>query len=86
MGDYNLSGLNDRDFEHLVQGLAKKVIAPGVRIFGDGKDGGREATFEGRMSYPSEADPWDGYLVIQAKFPKADLDGQRWCMGIGSVG
>jgi hypothetical protein len=44
------------------------VIAPGVTPFGDGPDGGREATFRGRMAYPSVADPWEGYLVIQAKF------------------
>lgn len=68
MGDYDLSGLNPRGFEHLVQALAKKVIAQGVRPFGDGKDGGREATFDGPMSYPSDAAPWNGYLTIQAKF------------------
>jgi hypothetical protein len=68
MGDYNLSGLNPREFEHLVQALALAVIAPGVTPFGDGPDGGREATFRGRMAYPSVADPWEGYLVIQAKF------------------
>lgn len=68
MGDYNLTGLNQRDFEHLVQALAKKEIAAGVIPFGDGKDGGREATFEGKMEYPSKAKPWDGYLVIQCKF------------------
>ena len=68
MGDYNLSGLNPREFEHLVQALALAVIAPGVMPFGDGPDGGREATFRGRMAYPSAADPWEGYLVIQAKF------------------
>jgi hypothetical protein len=44
------------------------VIAPGVIPFGDGPDGGRETTFRGRMTYPSVADPWEGYLVIQAKF------------------
>ncbi len=44
MSDYNLPGLNPRDFEHLIQALAIKVIAPGVMPFGDGPDGGREAT------------------------------------------
>jgi hypothetical protein len=68
MGDYNLSGLNPREFEHFVQALALAVIAPGVTPFGDGPDGGREATFRGRMAYPSVVDPWEGYLVIQAKF------------------
>lgn len=68
MSDYNLSGLNSREFEHLIQALTMRVIASGVRPFGDGKDGGREATYEGRMSYPSDTEPWNGYLVIQAKF------------------
>jgi hypothetical protein len=68
MGDYNLSGLNSREFEHLVQALALAVIGPGIMPFGDGPDGGREATFRGRMAYPSVVDPWEGYLVIQAKF------------------
>lgn len=81
MADYNLAALSPRDFEHLVQALATKVVAAGVRPFGDGPDHGREATFEGRMDYPSRAQPWDGYLVIQAKFrqrpsgdPKAEGD------------
>lgn len=68
MGDYNLAGLNPRDFEHLAQSLAKKHVASGVTVFGDGRDGGREATYEGRMNYPSITDPWDGYLVVQCKF------------------
>jgi len=68
--DYDLNGLNPRDFEHLVQALALKAISTGVTPFGDGPDGGREATYDGKMVYPSVADPWDGYLVIQAKFQK----------------
>jgi hypothetical protein len=84
MGDYNLSGLHPREFEHLIQALAQKVIAPGVRVFGDGPDGGREATFEGAMDYPSEAAPWNGYLVIQAKFlqrPSRPSDEGDWALG-----
>lgn len=81
MSDYNLHGLNHRDFEHLIQALAMKVIGHGVTPFGDGPDGGREATFRGKMSYPSDTAPWNGYLVIQCKFltrpsgvPKKDGD------------
>jgi hypothetical protein len=68
MPDYNLMGLSSRSFEQLMQALAVKAIGPGVLVFGDGPDGGREGTYEGRMQYPSAADPWDGYLVIQAKY------------------
>lgn len=68
--DYDLNGLNPRDFEHLVQALSLKAIAMGITPFGDGPDGGREATYDGKMAYPSATDPWQGYLVVQAKFQK----------------
>ncbi len=68
MGDYDLRGLSTRSFEKLIQALAVKFLGAGTVVFGDGSDGGREATFEGRMDYPSQAEPWDGYCVIQAKF------------------
>jgi hypothetical protein len=51
MPDYNLTGLSTRSFEQLIQALSVKLFGPGVVIFGDGPDGGREATFEGPMNY-----------------------------------
>ncbi|MFE2009443.1 NACHT domain-containing protein [Streptomyces sp. NPDC059491] len=66
--DYDLTRLGWREFEHLSQALAKCVLGPGVAVFGDGKDGGREAAFTGAVPYPNELQPWDGYGVIQAKF------------------
>ena len=68
MGDYNLAGLDTREFEHLVQSLAVCVLGSGVTPFGDGPDGGREATFSGKMPYPSHEENWNGYLIIQAKY------------------
>src|SRR5262245_2421854 len=68
MADYNLHGLNTRDFQHLVQAIARKRIAAGVTAFGDGKDGARDLTFKGKMDYPSAAGAWDGYLVMGCKF------------------
>ena len=68
MPDYALNRLSSRSFEHLVQSLAVKILGAGITIFGDGPDGGREATFEGKVLYPSGADPWDGYGVVQVKF------------------
>ncbi|MEA5506982.1 NACHT domain-containing protein [Halotia wernerae UHCC 0503] len=68
MADYNLAGLSTRSFEQLIQAIALKVVSPGVVVFGDGPDGGREATFNGLTRYPSEDHPWNGYIVIQAKF------------------
>jgi hypothetical protein len=68
MADYKLHGLNTRDFQHLVQAIARKTIAAGVVAFGDGKDGARDLTFRGRMDYPSLADGWNGYLIVGCKF------------------
>jgi len=69
MGDYNLAALSQREFEHLIQALALKYISRGVTIFGDGRDGGREATCRGQMEYRRAMDTnWNGYLVVQAKF------------------
>jgi hypothetical protein len=83
MPDYDLSGLSSRSFEKLIQAIAGKVLGPGTITFGDGPDGGREATFEGRMDYPSKTDPWEGYCVIQAKFlqrPKGTGSDIRWSL------
>ncbi|MBI4748378.1 MAG: hypothetical protein HY774_07795 [Acidobacteria bacterium] len=86
MGDYNLSGLSTRSFEQLIQALALKIIGPGVSIFGDGPDGGREATFDGPTSYSPfgrEEDQWNGYGIIQAKFlqrPKNSTDDGDWAL------
>ncbi len=66
--DYDLTRLGDREFEHLSQALALRALGPGVSVFGDGPDGGREATFEGRMRFADTDQPWDGYGVVQAKF------------------
>ena len=74
MPDYDLAKLSSRCFEQLLQALAAKVLGPGIRIFGDGPDGGREATFEGKVPYPSVADSWDGYGVLQAKFRQRPRD------------
>jgi hypothetical protein len=68
MVDYNLNGLNPRDFQHLVQSLARKRIAAGVTAFGDGKDGNRDLTYHGKMDYPSTREAWNGYLVLGCKF------------------
>ena len=68
MPDYDLSRLSPRSFEQLIQSLAIKVLGPGIVVFGDGPDGGREATFEQKLNYPSLDDFWSGYGVIQAKY------------------
>lgn len=68
MADYNLHGLNTRDFQHLVQAIGRKVISPNVVAFGDGKDGNRDLACKGHTKYPSSSEQWDGYLVVGVKF------------------
>ena len=59
----------------MIQALACKVIGPGIVIFGDGPDGGREATFDGKLSdFPTTGSAWDGYLIVQAKFRQRPLE------------
>ena len=84
--DYDLNRLGEREFEHLTQALTLRVLGPGVEVFGDGPDGGREATFEGKASFP-EPDPqgpWNGYGLVQAKFhyrPRDAAEGASWLKG-----
>lgn len=69
MGNYDFTGLSPHSFESLAQALAVKVLGGGTIVFGAGPDGGREATFEGRVNYPTNGtEPWQGYIVLQAKF------------------
>ncbi len=68
MPKYDLDGLGDVEFEHLVQTLLKVVIGNGTTTFGTGPDGGREATFQGKAPYPSLSDQWEGLWIFQAKF------------------
>lgn len=51
--DYDFSRLSTRSFEQLIQALSFRVLGSGITIFGDGPDGGREATFEGAIPFPS---------------------------------
>jgi len=65
----NFQGFSPDSFEQFIRALALKVLGHGVTIFGNGPDGGREATFEGKVSFPSPPENiWDGYGVLQAKF------------------
>ena len=83
MTDYRLEGLSPRSFEHLVQALAVGAISSTVTPFGDGPDGGREATFDGQTHYAAAQKPWSGYGVIQAKFltrPRNSKEDGRWAI------
>ncbi|MEA2769263.1 MAG: hypothetical protein QOD93_2225 [Acetobacteraceae bacterium] len=72
--DWALEELGPRAFEQLAVALAAKVISPNIEVYGSGQDGGREATYEGKIDWPQIGDgrlgpdhPWTGYTVVQAK-------------------
>lgn len=73
----NFHGFTPDSFEQLIRALSLKIFGPGVTVFGNGPDGGREATFKGIVPYPfPSTDVWSGYGVIQAKF-KEKLEGTK---------
>jgi len=77
MGDYDLSKLSPREFQHLVQALAMKEFGHRLVPYGDGPDGGRDATYEGRINASGSRQPWDGYLVVQVKHKQKPKDDSR---------
>lgn len=73
MADYHLEQLAPRAFEQLGVSLACAVFGADIEVYGAGRDGGREAAWEGRYTgnlvwsqNESRAD-WTGYTVVQAK-------------------
>lgn len=75
MPKYNINKLGPKEFEELCQSLVQKIIGPGAKIYGMGKDGSREVTFEGKAPYPSIDEQWDGKWIFQAKFHDIDRIG-----------
>jgi hypothetical protein len=75
MPDLSFASFNARSFEQLAQALSAKVLGPGAMIFGDGPDGGREASYKGTVPYPNVTSPWSGHVVMQAKFRQREESG-----------
>ena len=74
----NFQGFSPDSFEQFIRALSLKVIGPGVTVFGNGPDGGREATFQGKINFPFPPNTaWDGYGVLQAKFKEKVEDTQK---------
>ena len=67
---YDLNSLEPMAFEMLCQALTVRRFGSRTVIHGGyGRDGGKDASFEGRLAdYPSAEMPWDGYIVMQAMF------------------
>jgi hypothetical protein len=79
VADYDLTRLGAAEFEHMVQALAARAL-PGVRVYGAGRDGGREASTGQRLTLP-DGTQWSGYTVVQAKFrvrPRRPADNASW--------
>jgi hypothetical protein len=67
VADYDLTRLGTGEFEHLAQALAVKILGPSARVYGAGRDGGREAATDSPAAMP-DGQEWTGYTVVQAKF------------------
>lgn len=68
MRNYPLHDLNNDEFESLSILICRKILGEAVAPFAKGKDGGRDGRFHGKAnSFPSESQPWEGKIVIQAK-------------------
>ncbi|WP_410597294.1 hypothetical protein [Amycolatopsis sp. lyj-23] len=77
---YDFDGCGPQVFERMAQALCAAELGPGIVVFGPGRDGGREATFDGPVAVISHGHRWSGYIVVQAKHkshtgvPKDDAD------------
>ena len=64
----NYHDLYDDQFEQVVVALGQRLFGAGLSGFSKGKDGGKDAKFQGTAErYPSTASPWKGTTIIQAK-------------------
>lgn len=65
---YRLHELEDTEFEDLVCRICMRILGMGTIAFSSGKDGGRDARFDGTAQhFPSDAKPAKGKFVVQAK-------------------
>ncbi len=65
---YAYEDLSEDQFEHLVVVVCTILLGSSVQPFAKGKDGGKDARFEGTAElHPSVSAPWVGKTIIQAK-------------------
>lgn len=69
--DFSYEQLSPRAFEQVAVAIAESVIGAGLEVYGPGPDGGREATWQGKINWslhdPDDSDNWKGYTVVQVK-------------------
>lgn len=66
--NYPLYNLHWQEFEDIVISICEEILGVGTIKFAGGKDGGRDAKFSGTANhFPSDASPWSGKFIIQAK-------------------
>lgn len=68
MPRFPLHDLSDTEFEQLVVLVCQELMGIGITSFTAGRDGGKDAKFEGTAtSFPSTAAPASGKFIVQAK-------------------
>ena len=68
MSRFSLHDLNDAEFEQLVVLICRELLGAGITSFAPGRDGGKDAKFEGMAnSFPSATAPAFGKFIVQAK-------------------
>ncbi|MEQ1907093.1 MAG: hypothetical protein ABL888_23105 [Pirellulaceae bacterium] len=78
--NYEFKRFSPQSFERFAQSMACARLGAGCQIFGAGRDGAREATYEGECKPDDGSQKWSGYVVLQAKYlsapknAKSDLD------------
>lgn len=80
MSRYPIHDLTDAEFEQLVTLICREVMGIGITSFCAGKDGGKDAKFEGTArAFPDTTNPGSGKFIIQAKhtsFPASCSDSE----------
>ncbi len=69
---YPLYNMTSDDFENLVVLICHYILGAAVSPFAKGKDGGKDGKFVGKANcFPSETNPWNGKIIMQAKHTSA---------------
>jgi hypothetical protein len=77
---YALNSLGPQQFEDMVRALFLHAFGPGMTVYGRGRDGGREISYDGDLPMGPE-ETWTGLTVVQAKYrlePRDPADNLTW--------